>query len=292
MKKRREKLLLIMQPEVKSLDSALRLLSFFNPERQDWSVTELARAVNLHKSQVSRILRTFEMHGFVQRNGRKGVYHLGRIFLLYAGLLRTDELLRRMARPVMERLSKETQGTVFLKVREGAETVTIDRVESTQLLRLTQPIGFRLPLNVTSSGKVFLAYMERKALFDLRREGRFKAFTANTKTEVAKLEVELAEIRRRGFAVSDEEYMLGTWGIAAAIFTGDSTVAATIGLGFPSVLFPSKKIGEVAAPVRRAASEISSRLGWLGRAGFNGKERAAANKTTSAKEKGVQDGRR
>lgn len=282
----------IMQPEVKSLDSALRLLSFFNPGRQEWSVTELARGVNLHKSQVSRILRTFEMHGFVQRNGRKGVYRLGRIFLLYAGLLKTDDLLRRIARPVMERLSKETQGTVFLKVREGAETVTIDRVESAQLLRLTQPIGFRLPLNATSSGKVFLAYMDTKALLDLRREGCFKAFTAKTKTDLAKLEGELAEIRRRGFAVSDEEYMLGTWGIAAGIFTGDSTVAATIGLGFPSILFPRKKIGEVAAPVRRAAAEISSGLGWGGRAGFNGKQRPAANRTTNARGKGGQDGRR
>ncbi len=281
-----------MQPEVKSLDSALRLLSFFKPERQEWSVTELARGVNLHKSQVSRILRTFEMHGFVQRNGGKGVYRLGRMFLLYAGLLRGDEDLRRLARPVMERLSQETQGTVFLKVREGSETVTIDRVESAQLLRLTQPIGFRLPLNVTSAGKVFLAHMDRKALLDLLREERFKTFTAKTKTDPAKLEGELAEIRRRGFAVSDEEYMAGTWGIAAAIFTGDSTVAATIGLGFPSVLFPSKKIGEVADPVRRAAVEISTRLGYGGRAGFNWKKRVAANNTMIARRKGGQDGQR
>ncbi len=51
-----------MQQAVKSLSSALRLLGFFVSEKPEWGVTELAGRSGLHKSQVSRILRTFEAY--------------------------------------------------------------------------------------------------------------------------------------------------------------------------------------------------------------------------------------
>ena len=249
--------LLDMQPFVKSLSSALHLLGFFSSERQAWGVTELAKRTGLHKSQVSRILRTFVTHGFIQKNPDNREYRLGRAFLLYASLIRSDDEIRRLARPYMEKLNGETQGTVFLKVREAGETVTIDRIESQHLLRLTQPVGLRLPLNATSSGKVFLAYMSVQEVRELFQQDGFRRFTVKTKVDLTKLDEEFVEIRRRGFAVSHEEYMLGTWGVAAPIFSSKRAVVATIGLGLPIVLFPKKRVVELGIAVRRAAERIS-----------------------------------
>ena len=253
--------LLDMQPFVKSLSSALHLLGFFSSEQQEWGVTELAKRTGLHKSQVSRILRTFVTHGFIQKNPDNRAYRLGRAFLLYASLISSDEELRRLARPYMERLNRGTQGTVFLKVREAGETVTIDRIESQHFLRLTQPVGLRLPLNATSSGKVFLAYMSMQDVLELFQQGSFRRFTVKTKIDLTRLEEEFVEIRRRGFAVSHEEYMLGTWGVAAPIFSSKAAVLATIGLGLPTVLFPKKRVEELGIAVRRAGERISLLLG-------------------------------
>jgi DNA-binding IclR family transcriptional regulator len=76
-------------------------------------VTELAATAGLHKSQVSRILRTFEAYGFIQR--KSGQYQLGRAFTAYTALVETGGLVD-LARPIMEGLSKQTQGTVMLKI--------------------------------------------------------------------------------------------------------------------------------------------------------------------------------
>ena len=149
---------------------------------------------------------------------KEGHYLLGRAFKTYASLAETDGGVAELARPIMERLSQQTQGTVLLKIREGGETVTIDRVESQHFLRLAYPIGLRLPLNASSSGKVFLAYMSQKERDRLYRGGYFRKFTRKSKTELTALERDVSAVLRRGFAVSDEEHLLGARGIAAPIF--------------------------------------------------------------------------
>src|SRR4029077_12943642 len=175
---------------------------------------------------------------------------------------KTEDGLVDLARPIMERLSKQTQGTVMLKIREEGETVTIDRVESRHFLRLAYPIGLRLPLNASSSGKIFLAYMSPEEQNRLYRARCFRRFTGRTKTKLAALEGDLSAVLRRGFAVSDEEHLLGARGIAAPIFGPGDNLEATLALGLPKVLLPDKMIEQVASRVRKAAEEISLLLGY------------------------------
>jgi DNA-binding IclR family transcriptional regulator len=249
-----------MQQGTKSLAGALDLLKFFASTRREWRVTELATAAGLHKSQVSRILRTFEDYGFVQRNG--GRYQLGRTFATYAALVEADGDLIELARPIMEKLRGQTQGTVALKIREGGETVTIDRVESRHFHRVDYPVGSRLPLNASSSGKVFLAHMTPEERRALSQAGCFRRFTDSTKTKLAPLEKDLSLVLQRGFALSDEEHLVGTRGLAAPILGPADRLQAALSIGLPKVLLPDKMILETGRRVRKAALEISRALGY------------------------------
>jgi DNA-binding IclR family transcriptional regulator len=167
-----------------------------------------------------------------------------------------------IARPVMERLSKETHATVMVKVREQDETVTIDRVESRHFLRLAYPVGLRLPLNASSSGKVFLAHMSAQERSGLCRTGSFRKLTRRTKTNLSALERDISIVLRKGFAVSDEEHLLGARGIAAPIFAAGGVIEATLAIGLPKVLLPDKMIDQVGSSVRNAAEEISGLFGF------------------------------
>lgn len=248
--------------QMKSLGSALRLLGFFTTSSQQWKVSELARAAGMHKSQVSRILKTFAWHGFVSRDGNTDGYQIGWAFEKYAALIKKDEHLLKIARPVMEDVNRETRGTILLKVRDHGETVTIHKVESQFFLRLGYPLGHRLPLNVSSSGKVFLANMPSDEVERLSREGMFQKSTRRTKTRLNLLQKDLALIRRRGFAFSDEEHLLGARAVAAPIFGPDGNVLASIGVGLPKVMFPRSTEGKLGAIVRKAGGEISRKLGY------------------------------
>lgn len=263
-----------MQQGTKSLSGALNLLQFFATDQREWRVTELAATAGLHKSQVSRILRTFEAYAFIQK--KAGRYELGRAFSTYASLAKSDGRLVELARPAMEALSKQTQSTVMLKIREAGETVTIDRVESRHFLRLAYPVGLRLPLNASSSGKVFLAYMSPKERNRLYRAGCFRKFTGKTKTNLAALERDLSAVLRRGFAVSDEEHLLGARGVAAPIFAPGGNLEATLGLGLPTVLLPDKMIDEAGTSVRKAAAKISLLLGYEPGSNSDKKEKRGA----------------
>lgn len=249
-----------MQQGTKSLAGALDLLKFFSAERREWRVTELAKAARLHKSQVSRILRTFEDYGFVQRSD--GHYLLGRAFVTYASLLDSDAELIELARPFMEKLSVQTEGTVTLRICEAGETVTIDRVKSRHFHRVDYPLGFRLPLNASSSGKVFLAYMTPEERRGLYQAGCFQRFTNRTKTKLTALENDLSLIVQRGFALSDEEHLVGTRGLAAPIYGPAGHLQAALSLGLPKVLLPDEKILETGRRVRMAALDISRLLGY------------------------------
>ena len=249
-----------MQQGTKSLAGALDLLKFFAIERREWRVTELAKAARLHKSQVSRTLRTFEDYGFVRRN--RGQYTLGRAFAAYASLVQTDGDLIELARPIMDKLSAQTQGTVALKIREGGETVTIDRLESRHFHRVDYPVGSRLPLNASSSGKVFLAYMAPEERRTLYQAGFFQRFTDRTKTTLTRLEKDLSLVLQRGFAISDEEHLVGTRGLAAPIFGPADRLQAALSVGLPKVLLPDKMIIEKGRRVRKAALDISRLLGF------------------------------
>jgi IclR family acetate operon transcriptional repressor len=255
-----------MQQGTKSLAEALKLLKFFADKQDGWRVTQLAATAGVHKSRVSRVLRTFEAYGFVQR--KDTTYQLGPAFKTYASLVNSDRALVDFARPIMEKLSRQTRGTALLKVRDGGETVTIERVESTHFLRLAYPLGLRLPLNASSSGKIFLAYMSPAERRQIYRTGFFRKFTAKTITNIMVLEKDLTAARRKGFALSDEEHLQGALGVAAPIFGPLGHIEATLGVGIPKVLLPDRKIANLGATVQRAAAEISLILGY--RPGNNG----------------------
>jgi IclR family acetate operon transcriptional repressor len=204
---------------------------------------------------VSRVLRTFEDHGFIQKHN--AAYQLGPAFKAYASLVNTDRAVADFARPIMEKLSRQTQGTVLLKIRDGGETVTIERVESAHFLRVAYPLGLRLPLNATSSGKVFLAYLSPAERKQIAKAGFFRKFTDKTMTTMIDLEKDLVAVRRMGFALSDEEHLRGTRGVAAPIFGPLGRIEAALGVGLPKVLLPDGKIASLGATVRKAAKEIS-----------------------------------
>jgi DNA-binding IclR family transcriptional regulator len=100
---------------------------------------------------------------------------------------------------------------------------------------------------------------ERSRLYEA---GSFQKFTHRSKTELAVLEGDLSGMLRRGFALSDEEHLIGTRGVAAPIFGPSGNLEAALGVGLPKVLLPDKRIETVSASVRKAAAEISLLLGY------------------------------
>ncbi|GAG65702.1 unnamed protein product, partial [marine sediment metagenome] len=94
------------------------------------------------------------------------------------------------------------------------------------------------------------------------RERGLKKFTENTVTDAEKLKEELKEIRANEYAFDDQEVRLGVRRIAAPIFDHSKKIAGVIGIAGPTFRMRQARKEELGRIVKRAAGEVSSKLGW------------------------------
>ena len=181
-------------------------------------LTEVAAALGLNKSTAHRVLRSLQYMGYVRQEPADGQYELT---LRIAGL--SGRLMERMdvialVRPHLQRLMQATGETVHFVKREGAELVYIDKVEAlTNRIRMVSRIGSRLPFYRSAVGKAIAAGMAPDEVRALWAGCPIERATPNTITDVDAFLCELDMVRRRGYAVDDEENEQGVRCVGASL---------------------------------------------------------------------------
>ena len=220
-----------------SLVKALRVLLALEESSEGRGVTEIARALELPKSAVHRLLVTFQAHGFVQQRPDSR-YTLGPT-LVRLGLRAAERFTpRRVARPYLEALAREVGETVFMGALSQTDVMIVDKVERGQVLRISPALGSLLPLCQTGLGKLLLAFCSavlRAQLFDTLQGAEH---AVSREQFVASLKQELATIERQGFAISLEEWAPDVCCLAAPIRNGQGDVIAALALALPRSRMP------------------------------------------------------
>jgi IclR family KDG regulon transcriptional repressor len=243
------------------LDRAIAVLSLFSAERPTWTMSEIARACDLPMPTVHRILSTLRKHGILSRDESTKRYHLGLAAMELGERARTVTGLRVLALPVLGRLAEQTGETALLTVLNEARdrSVCLERVESSQPLRLSVEPGRQLPLHAGASQKILLAYMSEEDIERVISQGLEKLWNA-TITKPNLLREELASIRRSGRAMSYEETNSGVWGVAVPVFDASGNVAAGLGLAGPSARAGTTRVAAHVKRLEKAAAEIGDLL--------------------------------
>ena len=260
-------MLKVKRPEEKTniadgIDKALEVLECFSNEKPEWGITELSRRTGLGKSRVFRILKTLEGRGFAEKNPGTGHYRMGLKVFELGQVVGGTIGLRGGVAPILLDLSERTGGTSVLRILDKGELLTLNVVTSTRMLHATPSVGARHPIYYGACGKVFLAFMDPREERRLLKSVHFRKFTHATITSHAGLDRELEKVRRVGYALSEEETVLGVRAIALPVRDREGTVAASIGLSFPTPYFPPEKTEEIAAAVQKVTDRASLILGY------------------------------
>jgi IclR family acetate operon transcriptional repressor len=246
------------------LDRALDLLEALAeaPADAPLGVSEVARRAGVTKSAAFRILANLERRGYVSKDAVSARYTLG-TRLVYLGERSLGAIdLRAAARPALEALQQRFGETVNLGVREGAEVVYVDMIESSHGLRMAARVGGRDHLHSTALGKTILAFLppaERDHL--LHAPGGLPARTERTITDPVMLRAELERVRERGIAEDRDENEVGARCLGAPIFDHRGVVVGAISLSAPDSRLDDARAAEVAAAVRAEATAVTRRLG-------------------------------
>lgn len=243
---------------VQSVDRAVSILEFL--AHNGWSgVTEVGRALGVHKSTAFRLLATLQGRGLVEQHDDTGKYHLGFGLVHLARAVTVGFDLKRVARPVCERLAEETDETVMLAVLDGDEVMNIDAIiPRTQSVVSMGWLGRRTPLHCTANGKALLAWLPEGHRQRIVATS-FERFTPNTIVRPSELEAQLELVRRDGYAVAVEEYEEGLNAAAAPIRSPDGELLGAMSVSGPSYRATPEHLPDLGKAVRSAAAAVTGR---------------------------------
>lgn len=247
---------------VQSVDRALVVLEILAKAGQA-GVTEIAAALDVHKSTVSRLIAVLESRGYVEQVSGRGKYRLGFAIarLARASSGRLD--LGRLSQDVCDGLTDDLGETTNVAILDENRIVNIVESIGPGEITLRTWVGQSCPAHATSSGKVLLAGLD-PAEVRTRLTDPLVSFTPATIATVGQLLAELAEVRDRGWASVTEELEVGLNAVAAPVRDANSQVIAALSVSGPSYRLAEGKFGEVAEQTIAAADAISRRLGWIG----------------------------
>lgn len=245
--------------DIQSVSKAIQVLRLLG-ETGDLGVTELGLLLGVHKSTVSRLLATLERQSVVSRNPQTEKFGLGPALISLAGFALQRLDIRVVAREHLERLAEHTRETVNLAILDGDQVVNIEKLPSPHYIRDIGWIGRRSPLHCTATGKALIAHLNRSALRRLLG-ARLKRYTPETICEWERLDAELAQVRRMGYAMGREELEPGLVAIAAPVHALGGRVAAAVSVSGPSFRMSKTALSNYIPHVVAAAAAVSRAFG-------------------------------
>src|SRR5579864_3499709 len=235
-----------------AVDRAAQLLVHVVHCPEPVTFTELTAASGLAKSTTSRLLMALERNGLVQRDTR-GRFRPGEVFVSYAWRGGAEAGLITVAQPFLDRLGEATGATINLGVASRGMVEQVAQVDSTYLIGGTNWVGLSVPLHCAALGKVLLAYGAASL-----PPGRLVRRTGRTITSRDALQEDLAEVRRRGYAVTNEELEPGLVAVAAPAYRDGAAVVAALSVSGPATRLTPARVRAIASLCRGEASALSA----------------------------------
>jgi IclR family pca regulon transcriptional regulator len=250
-----------MNQEVKSAARVLELLEFLSGCTEPVTLKEITAELGYPKSSAHALAQTLVSRGYAIQDAteRYVLVHGDR----HGSSTRAREArLLAAAHPVMQDLRDRTDETVLVSTRTGrGEIKRLAKCVSRQTVRYDTDLdGFAVSY-CTATGRVLLAYWDEAAVDAYFARTQIVAYTPFTVTEPSRLRDMLAQVRRDGIAINDQEYVLGATGIAAPLRDHDGAVVAALNLGTLTMRYQLRR-DEIIAAVKDAADQISRRFGY------------------------------
>lgn len=197
------------------LYKAFAVLDEIGADQQRMGISDLARKLNMSKGTLHGITQAFLDLGVITQDSNKK-FSLGPTLIELGNKALTGDDLRVSLRPFLEELYGEFNETVFLGTSDAEKITIIEKVDNPSGLKISAPVGTRLPLIAGAAGKIFLAALSDQDLQGVVRDTLPK-FTDKSITDRSKYIEEIKKVREQGYATDFEEYIQGINAVSVPI---------------------------------------------------------------------------
>jgi len=255
------------QPKrVNSMIRGLEILESFTPSDSHLTLQELSTRTGLPKTTVHRFLKTLLTMNYVSLDERTKAYCLApRVMALGFSVLSGMDI-RAKALPYMEALSRGTGQNINLAILDRTEMLYIERITVRRIINTNLHVGSRVNCYQTAMGRSHIAFLPNEEYDRLIQElVKDKEAISHIGRRGEKLEEILKEVRNKGYAVNDDEWIPGLHAIGCPVFNGRGEVEASLNMCCISQMVGfDEMIEKFVPPLMETARKISSVLGFDG----------------------------
>ena len=243
------------------LERCVEVVEFLSTAGAPTRLSDVALALDLPKSAAHRLLQELRELGWVEQDGAEGPYRLTLRFGLLGNRVLQASGLSDLTQPLLERLAARTRELVRLTVATGDGLVWLGSAQGALPGLVYQPaMDGTLVLHATANGKAFLATLGDAAALKLARRAGFGTLRPTTRTlhDTAALMADLARVRKRGYALAEQEAELGVTAVAVAVQGTDGGALGSVSVAGPSLRLPAARVPELAGALGETAALLAS----------------------------------
>lgn len=248
-------------PCLPSVDRTIDVLELLVTCRTGVTLSDLSRRLKIPKSTAHYLIRTLMLRGYVQRESSGRHYSIGlRVFNLAAATM--PELhLANLTLPYLRQLTSTLDLTATTSVLCKAEAVIIAAAPSCRDVGGGAWIGRHLDVHCTAQGKALLAFLPDADLQKVMSDRALARYTRNTIASLSLLKPHLSEIRQNGFAVNNQEHVIGVRAVAAPVFDFQGSAVAAISVRGSVAQLPGWRVRQLGPELASVARSISREMG-------------------------------
>jgi DNA-binding IclR family transcriptional regulator len=202
---------------VQSVEKAMKVLTAFDGSKRQLSLSEISSLTGFDMSATQRFTFTLAALGYLFKDPDSRKYELSpRLLDFTYHYLTSNELVSR-ATPYLQQLGSETEEATNLTVLDDTDIVFVLRIVSRNVFNAHVITGSRLPAYCTAPGLAILATLPDGEIDDLLSRTNLVPYTSSTVYQPRKIKDRIAQIRRQGYAHTEDEYFVSDISTAAAI---------------------------------------------------------------------------
>jgi IclR family KDG regulon transcriptional repressor len=244
---------------VPAIEKCFSILQYFANSKQSLGISDISKQLALNKSTVFNIVYTLKNLEILEQYP-DGKFHFGtRLYLLGNANGKKSELIQTI-HPYLEKISFQTELSAFLGIRSGQHAVIIDKVDTTQDIKISSEIGMRLPLLAGAGGKALLSQLTDRKIDQILSTNSLKKFTAKTCVDKKRFKKEVLSIRKEGLSFDNEEYIEGVVAFAVPLKTNRPDLQSAIWTVGLKQQVREEKTAKISNFLKKIADDINHRF--------------------------------
>lgn len=243
---------------VQSFARGLEVIRSFSAQSPRQTLTEVAGCTGLTRAGARRILLTLQTLGYVESDGK--LFRLTPRMLDLGFAYLSSLPIWNLAEPVMEALVDEVKESCSAAVLDGTDIVYVLRVPTHKIMSISLGVGSRLPAYCTSMGRMLLSALPPDEMMKVLQASDLAARTRYTVTDMDEMATRIAQVRKQGWSLVNQELEEGLVSIAAPITDRAGQTVAALNISGQANRSSAKVMQETMLPQLIAAAQAISRM--------------------------------